>query len=43
MWDAYQRESSATGHAYPGASQDVKQQMAAGALIMDYSGHGRAE
>ncbi len=43
MWDAYQRESSATGHTYPGAAQDIKQQMANGALIMDYSGHGRAE
>ncbi len=43
MWDAYQRESSATGHTYPGATQDIKQQMANGALIMDYGGHGRAE
>lgn len=43
MWDAYDRESSATGHTYPGAAQDIKQQMTNGALIMDYSGHGRAE
>lgn len=43
MWDAYKRESSATGHTYPEATRDIKQQMANGALVMDYSGHGRAE
>ncbi len=43
MWDAYVRESSATGHAYPEATRDIKRQMNTGALVMDYSGHGRAE
>lgn len=43
MWDSYLRESSAVGNFYPGASRDIKQQMANGALIMDYCGHGRAD
>ncbi len=43
MWDSYARESSATGHTYPGATRDIKRQMNNGALVMDYSGHGRAE
>jgi len=43
MWDAYLRESSSTGNSYPDASRTIKQQQAAGALIMDYSGHGRAD
>ncbi len=43
MWDAYIRESSSTGHAYPEASAAIKKQQAAGALIMDYAGHGRAD
>ena len=40
MWDAYTRETSATGNSYPEATKAIKQQQASGALIMDYSGHG---
>lgn len=40
MWDAYTRETSATGNSYPEATKAIKAQQASGALIMDYSGHG---
>ncbi|WP_048799405.1 C25 family cysteine peptidase, partial [Segatella buccae] len=40
MWDAYKRESSSTGKTYPEVAKIIKQQQAAGALIMDYAGHG---
>ncbi len=40
MWDAYTRETSATGNSYPEATKTIKTQLANGALIMDYSGHG---
>ena len=40
MWDAYQRESSSTGDSYPDVERVLKQQQSAGALIMDYAGHG---
>ena len=43
MWDAYKRESSSTGNTYPEASKEIKQYQAAGALIMDYGGHGRED
>ncbi len=43
LWDAYKRETSSTGKSYPDASRAIKQQQAAGALIMDYAGHGRAD
>ena len=39
MWDAYTRESSSTGDSYPEVEQIIKNQQAAGALVMDYSGH----
>lgn len=42
MWDAYTRESSATGNTYPEVSKIIRQQQANGALIMDYGGHGNA-
>ncbi len=41
MWDAYNRETTATGNTFPEVSKIIKQQQAAGALIMDYCGHGR--
>ena len=41
-WDAYKRESSATGYSYPDVTRLIKQQMANGALMMNYSGHGAA-
>ena len=41
-WDAFQRTSSATGYSYPEATRQIKQQMADGALLMNYSGHGAA-
>lgn len=40
MWDSYERVSSATGNTYPDVTELIKQQQAAGALIMDYCGHG---
>ena len=42
MWDAYNRESSATGNTYPEVSKIIRQQQANGALVMDYGGHGNA-
>ncbi len=42
MWDAYYRVSSSTGYTYPEVATVIKQQQAAGALIMDYAGHGAA-
>jgi hypothetical protein len=43
MWDAYTRETSSTGNTYPEVSRIIRQQQAAGALIMDYGGHGRID
>ena len=43
MWDAYTRVSSATGNRYPDITRLIRQQMQQGALIMNYSGHGRAD
>lgn len=40
MWDAYTRESSSTGNSYPDVTRLIKQQQAAGALLINYSGHG---
>lgn len=40
MWDAYTLETSSTGNRYPEVTRLLKQQMAQGALIMDYAGHG---
>jgi hypothetical protein len=39
-WDAYPRVSSSTGYSYPDVTRLIKQQMASGALMMNYSGHG---
>ncbi len=39
-WDAYTRETSATGIGYPTVTRLIKQQMRDGALIMNYNGHG---
>ena len=43
MWDAFTRVSSATGNRYPDVTRLIQQQMQQGALIMNYSGHGRAD
>ena len=43
MWDAYTLVTSATGNTYPDVSRLIKQQMKQGALMMNYSGHGRAD
>ena len=43
MWDAFTRVSSATGNRYPDVTRLIRQQMEQGALIMNYSGHGRAD
>ncbi|MBR1687070.1 MAG: type IX secretion system sortase PorU [Prevotella sp.] len=42
MWDAYTRVSSSTGNSYPDVTRLIKQQMTAGALMMNYAGHGAA-
>lgn len=42
MWDAYPRVSTATGNRYPDVTRLLKQQMASGALVLNYSGHGAA-
>ena len=39
-WDAYVRQTSATGNNYPDATRLAKQQMRNGALLMNYTGHG---
>ena len=41
-WDAYTRTTSSTGDSYPDVTRLIKQQMADGALVMNYSGHGAA-
>ena len=43
MWDMFKREASATGHSYPEVTNIIKQQQAAGALVMNYVGHGRTD
>ena len=40
MWDAYQREASATGNSYPDVTRLLKQYMTDGTLVMNYNGHG---
>ncbi|MCQ2254017.1 MAG: type IX secretion system sortase PorU [Bacteroidaceae bacterium] len=41
MWDTFKRESSSTGNTYPEIEKIVKEQQESGALIINYSGHGR--
>jgi len=43
MWDTYKRVSSSTGHTYPEVEKLVKEQQQNGALLINYSGHGRAD
>lgn len=43
MWDAYKRESSSTGNTYPDVSKLIRQRQGSGALVMNYSGHGRPD
>ena len=38
--DAYKRESTAAGTAYPDAKKKLFEQLNSGALLMNYSGHG---
>lgn len=40
IWDAYERMASSTGFSYPDVTKIVKQQQQAGALLIDYCGHG---
>lgn len=40
MWDAYKRETSATGNTYPDVRKAIIRQQNQGALVMDYIGHG---
>jgi hypothetical protein len=39
-WDAYTRETSATGNSYPSVTKKLKEIMKDGALVMNYTGHG---
>ena len=41
-WDAYTRTTSSTGNSFPDVTRLIKQTMADGALVMNYSGHGAA-
>ena len=41
-WDAYKRETTASGNTYPEVETILKKQMDRGALIMNYCGHGAA-
>ncbi len=41
-WDAYARTTSSTGNSYPDVTRLIKARMQAGALMMNYSGHGAA-
>ena len=43
LWDAYTRVTTSTGNSYPDVTRLIKQQMQQGALMMNYSGHGRAD
>ena len=43
MWDAYPLVSTSAGNTYPDVTRIIKQQQANGALIMNYSGHGRPD
>ena len=43
MWDAYTRVTTSTGNRYPDVVRLIKEQMQKGALMMNYSGHGRAD
>lgn len=40
MWDSFKRVETSTGNRYPDVENLVKSQQKAGALIMDYAGHG---
>lgn len=40
MWDSFQRVMTSTGATYPEVTKIAKAQQQAGALIMDYAGHG---
>ena len=40
MWDAYKMEVSSTGNTYPEVTKQIKEYLANGALIMNYTGHG---
>lgn len=43
MWDTYPRVSSSTGNSYPEVERAWKEQQQNGALVVDFSGHGRAD
>lgn len=40
MWDTFPMVATSTGNSYPEVVSTISAQQAAGALIMDYSGHG---
>ncbi len=41
-WDDYPVVTLATGNTYPAVTEAIKEQLAEGALIVNYSGHGSA-
>ncbi len=40
MWDSYERVTLSNGNSYPEVTKLVKAQQQAGALVIDYAGHG---
>ena len=42
-WDAFKCENGSTGRRYPGVTQRIREISAEGALMMYYTGHGRAD
>ena len=42
-WDAFKCENGSTGRRYPGVTQRIRELSAEGALMMYYTGHGRAD
>ncbi len=40
MWDSFERVTASNGNTYPEVTKIVKAQQQAGALIIDYAGHG---
>ena len=42
-WDAYKRETTASGNSYPDAHKEIMEQLKNGALVVNYVGHGNEE
>lgn len=42
-WDAYKRETTASGNSYPDAKKEILEQLKNGTLAISYNGHGNEE